>query len=286
MVRLPAVDAERREDRAGRARARRRAWPRAPRLDGLRVLVVDDEPDARNLIAAVLQGRGAGVFLAGSAAEAVTMLQAERPDVVLSDISMRDEDGYDLIRKVRALPAGERGAHAGRRPHRLRPAGGPDEGAGRRASSSTWPSPWTRPSWWRWWRRSGDGHDRALADRRRPRCSSSTTTRTRARCTPHLLSTAGFAVRTAANGEEAIAAADEPPGGDRDGPRHARPERMGGHAAAEDRGAHQDIPVIVLTAHDLDHYRDVAMAAGCDAFLSKPCAIEDLVAAVRRALAR
>jgi DNA-binding NarL/FixJ family response regulator len=42
----------------------------------------------------------------------------------------------------------------------------------------------------------------------------------------------------------------------------------------------------VLTAHALDHYRDVAVAAGCDAFLSKPCAIEDLVAAIRRTLAR
>ena len=48
----------------------------------------------------------------------------------------------------------------------------------------------------------------------------------------------------------------------------------------------KDIPIIVLTAHALDHYRDVAVAAGCDAFLSKPCAIEDLVAAVRRVLAR
>jgi CheY-like chemotaxis protein len=76
----------------------------APRLDGLRVLVVDDEEDARDLIAAVLQRRGAAVFLAASAAEAVTKLQAERPDVVLSDISLRDEDGYDFIRTVRALP--------------------------------------------------------------------------------------------------------------------------------------------------------------------------------------
>jgi CheY-like chemotaxis protein len=46
-----------------------------------------------------------------------------------------------------------------------------------------------------------------------------------------------------------------------------------------------DIPIIVLTAHALDHYRDVAVAAGGDAFLSKPCAIEDLVAEIRRTLA-
>jgi len=44
------------------------------------------------------------------------------------------------------------------------------------------------------------------------------------------------------------------------------------------------VPVIVLTAHALDHYREVAVAAGCDAFLSKPCAIDDLVAAIRRSL--
>jgi PAS domain S-box-containing protein len=103
VVRLPAVETSAdkvpplgREPQEGMAAA--------PRLDGLRVLVVDDEPDARNLIAAVLQGRGAQVFMAASAAEAVTMLQAERPAVVLSDISMRDEDGYDFIREVRALP--------------------------------------------------------------------------------------------------------------------------------------------------------------------------------------
>ena len=107
VVRLPAVDAGEgkvpplgREPQEGMAAA--------PRLDALRVLVVDDEDDARNLIAAVLQERGATVLLAASAAEAVTMVQEQRPDVLLSDISMRDEDGYDLIRKLRALPA-ERG---------------------------------------------------------------------------------------------------------------------------------------------------------------------------------
>ena len=103
VVRLPAVDTS-----AGKVppvgREGQEGMAAAPRLDGLRVLVVDDEADARNLIAAVLQGRGARVYMAASAADAMAMLQAERPDVVLSDISMRDEDGYDLIRKVRALP--------------------------------------------------------------------------------------------------------------------------------------------------------------------------------------
>jgi CheY-like chemotaxis protein len=104
VVRLPAADANA-EKVAPLGRKSQEGMAGAPRLDGLRLLVVDDEPDARDLVAAVLQERGAVVLLAGSSAEAVTVLQAERPDVLLSDISMRDEDGYDLIRKVRALPA-------------------------------------------------------------------------------------------------------------------------------------------------------------------------------------
>ena len=80
----------------------------APRLDGVRVLVVEDEADARHLLAAVLQKRGARVFMAASGAEALEMLERDRPDVLLSDIALQDQDGYDLIRKVRALSA-ERG---------------------------------------------------------------------------------------------------------------------------------------------------------------------------------
>jgi PAS domain S-box-containing protein len=75
----------------------------APRLDGVRVLVVEDEADARHLLAAVLHKRGALVFMASSAAEALEMLERERPDVLLSDIALQDQDGYELIRKVRSL---------------------------------------------------------------------------------------------------------------------------------------------------------------------------------------
>jgi signal transduction histidine kinase len=77
-----------------------------PSLDGLRVLVVDNEPDARALVAAVLEGCGAIVTVAASAAEALESIQRERPDVLLSDIAMPEEDGYSLIRKVRALDSG------------------------------------------------------------------------------------------------------------------------------------------------------------------------------------
>jgi signal transduction histidine kinase len=78
------------------------------RLDGLRVLVVDDDPDAVELATAILAGAGAVVRTCGSAREALAAVQEWRPDVLVSDIEMPGEDGYALIRKVRALDA-ERG---------------------------------------------------------------------------------------------------------------------------------------------------------------------------------
>jgi signal transduction histidine kinase/ActR/RegA family two-component response regulator len=77
-------------------------------LKGMRVLVVDDEPDALELIRIVLEQRGAGVVTAASADAAFGALVAERPDVLVCDIGMPGEDGYGLIRRVRALGA-ERG---------------------------------------------------------------------------------------------------------------------------------------------------------------------------------
>jgi PAS domain S-box-containing protein len=73
-----------------------------PRLDGVQVLIVDDEPDARELLMSVLAQHGASVTTAGSAAEALAALDRARMDVLVSDIGMPDEDGYALIRKVRA----------------------------------------------------------------------------------------------------------------------------------------------------------------------------------------
>lgn len=75
-----------------------------PRLDGLRLLVVDDEDDARMLVGAVLGEQGAEVHLVASASEALAQLSVIRPDVVVSDIAMPTMDGYALIRKIRALP--------------------------------------------------------------------------------------------------------------------------------------------------------------------------------------
>jgi PAS domain S-box-containing protein len=71
-------------------------------LKGLRVLVVDDEPDARRLILTVLERHGASVVAVASAREALAAFDREPPDVLISDIGMPDEDGFALIRQVRA----------------------------------------------------------------------------------------------------------------------------------------------------------------------------------------
>ncbi|HEX4461547.1 MAG TPA: ATP-binding protein, partial [Polyangia bacterium] len=76
----------------------------APRLDGLRVLFVDDEADARELTAHVLGDAGADVRVAGSASEALALLERERFDALVSDIGMPGEDGYSLMRKIVAGP--------------------------------------------------------------------------------------------------------------------------------------------------------------------------------------
>lgn len=74
-----------------------------PQLGGLRVLIVDDEPDARELLTAVLEQFGASVSAVGSAPEALEALQVVRPNMLVSDIGMPEHDGYWLIRSIRAL---------------------------------------------------------------------------------------------------------------------------------------------------------------------------------------
>ena len=74
-----------------------------PLTAGLRILVVDDEEDARDLLVTLLQRAGAVVTAVGSAREAVAAVQRERPAVVVSDIGMPGEDGFALIRQIRAL---------------------------------------------------------------------------------------------------------------------------------------------------------------------------------------
>ncbi len=74
-----------------------------PELNGLRLLVVDDEEDTRVLLKMVLEKCGAFVTTASSAREAIAALKETRPDVLISDLGMPDEDGYALIKQVRAL---------------------------------------------------------------------------------------------------------------------------------------------------------------------------------------
>jgi CheY-like chemotaxis protein len=105
-VSLPMAPAARAEPPArGALRPAARAGVEAPaQLRGLRVLVVDDEDDARQLVRAILEDCGCRVTIAGGVDEALRALAREVPDLLVSDIGMPERDGYDLIRAVRALP--------------------------------------------------------------------------------------------------------------------------------------------------------------------------------------
>jgi CheY-like chemotaxis protein len=81
-----------------------------PRLDGVRVLVVDDTSYVLQAVTAILEQEGALVTAVGSAEEALAILQEERPDVLLSDLAMPGRGGYWLIGQVRALPPERGGA--------------------------------------------------------------------------------------------------------------------------------------------------------------------------------
>ena len=72
-------------------------------LNGLRILLVEDEPDARELLAVLLQGSGANVESVDCAGDALQRLRLSTPDLLLSDIGLPRESGYDLIRQVRSL---------------------------------------------------------------------------------------------------------------------------------------------------------------------------------------
>jgi CheY-like chemotaxis protein len=79
-------------------------------LSGVKVLVVDDEPDALALVTRLLEHCDARVTTATTAAEAMEKLQLEQPDVLVSDVGMPNEDGYAFIRRVRLLPRERGGA--------------------------------------------------------------------------------------------------------------------------------------------------------------------------------
>jgi CheY-like chemotaxis protein len=96
-----------REHPARSANAAGNAWSRV-NLHGVKVLVVDDQPDARLLIQRLLEEHDATVTTAASAAEALETVRQQTPDVLVSDIGMPREDGYSLIQRLRALD-GEKG---------------------------------------------------------------------------------------------------------------------------------------------------------------------------------
>ena len=93
------------EQRAGRAFGRDSLGAAdGPSLERLRILVVDDDRDARELLSRLLEEAGATVEIAASAEEALAKLAATAPNVLISDIGMPEVDGYELIRRVRAHP--------------------------------------------------------------------------------------------------------------------------------------------------------------------------------------
>jgi len=87
------------------------AQPTSPlgNLHGVSVLVVDDEPDANEMVQTLLSSRGAEVRVAASARQALEILDRWRPDLIVSDIAMPEEDGYVFIERVRRLPAARGG---------------------------------------------------------------------------------------------------------------------------------------------------------------------------------
>jgi len=106
-VRLPLVVADRsgaREERAVAAASGPISLQGVPSLSGLRILVVDDDSDSRDIIAIILGQANAEVRSAGDALQALKLMDEWEPDVLLSDIAMPQIDGYELIRRVRARP--------------------------------------------------------------------------------------------------------------------------------------------------------------------------------------
>jgi CheY-like chemotaxis protein len=84
-------------------------WSGTPRLDGVRVLLVEGAPLVREVVVDVLRQCGAHVTAVDSAVAGLAILKRERPDALVSSLSMPDKDGYWLIREVRKLPPDQGG---------------------------------------------------------------------------------------------------------------------------------------------------------------------------------
>jgi CheY-like chemotaxis protein len=112
IVDLPVADERRdptRRHEREREIERRGAVPSVAGLDGIRVLLIEDDEDSRHMLGLMLTTQGVEVTSASSSAEALTALAQKLPDVIVSDIGMSEEDGYELMRKLRALPAADGG---------------------------------------------------------------------------------------------------------------------------------------------------------------------------------
>jgi PAS domain S-box-containing protein len=111
MVKLPVapVNTESPEEKGTLTKGHLPVFPqtRFAELQGLKVLVVDDEPDAREFVKRILEESRAVVKTSPSAAVAFEVVQSFNPDVLISDIGMPEEDGYQLIRRVRASTVGK-----------------------------------------------------------------------------------------------------------------------------------------------------------------------------------
>lgn len=84
-------------------------WTGTPRLDGVRVLLVEGAPQVREVVTDVLGQYGAQVTAVDSAVTGLDVLKREKPDALVSSLSMADKDGYWLIREVRKLPPDQGG---------------------------------------------------------------------------------------------------------------------------------------------------------------------------------
>ena len=110
LVEVPALRGSKGEAISGSLAPVEEGGRPAQSLQGTRILLVEDESDSRELIAMVLTGRGADVVAVGSCREALSAFAKERPDLLISDIAMPGESGYDLIGRLRSLPAEQGGA--------------------------------------------------------------------------------------------------------------------------------------------------------------------------------
>jgi signal transduction histidine kinase/ActR/RegA family two-component response regulator len=109
VARLPIAVTHRREGIPAVSRDLHPSMDCPPQIEGLSILVVDDDRDARDLLQTLFEGCNARVTLASSAEEAFATLRRIRPDLLVSDIGMPDQDGYALIHRIRALDAADGG---------------------------------------------------------------------------------------------------------------------------------------------------------------------------------